>query len=199
MTTSDWIATAAIVISLVVPSLAVWYTRRQAVANKQVAVIEADRRHEELTPQLDITCTEQYGDRAELNVAFTGPLGLGRLDEIIVEILDDRPDRQPSPTHLAEITIEKFRQFIWGPYRFARGVDGSDAAGRTVPPFALDRGDSRPLVVDRSMHPYWYTNPENWRLEQEGKPVRLRITCRANGHEKQWVIPCRVVQVDKAK
>jgi hypothetical protein len=176
----------------------VWYTRRQAVANKQVAVIEAERRHDELMPQLDITCTKQYGDRAELIVAFSGPAGLTRLDEVRFEIIDDREDREPSPAHLVEMTVQQFRQYIWGPYRFAAGVDGVDAAGRIITPFALVRGDSRPLPLQQTLHPHWSTNSENWRQEQAGKPVRLRITCRADGH-KPWVIPCRVIQVEKNK
>jgi hypothetical protein len=198
MITSDWIAIAALAVSLVVPSFAVWYTRRQAVANKEVATIATARRHDELTPQLKITCTEQYGDRAELHVTFVGPPGLGHLDEIRIEILDDRPDRQLIPGHRADVSIEKFRQFIWGPYRFVHGVDGADAVGRTVTPFALDRGDGRPFVLDRSYHPYWYTSPENWQQAQAGQPVRLRITCQTTGHEPS-TIPCFVVPVKESK
>ncbi len=49
-------------------------------AAKALVAIEQDRRHEELTPQFEITCTvkETADDKADLWVALTGPAGTAR-------------------------------------------------------------------------------------------------------------------------
>jgi hypothetical protein len=47
------IATIALLVSIASAA----YTRKQATEQGKVTAIEQDRRHEELTPEFDITCT----------------------------------------------------------------------------------------------------------------------------------------------
>lgn len=55
-------------------------------------MLDSQRRHDELTPEFDISITageNGVGDHAEMRVALTSPGGLDRLDEVIIAILDE--------------------------------------------------------------------------------------------------------------
>jgi hypothetical protein len=93
---------AALVVSIVAAAGsvgAVWYSRRSAksaavsaAAASATAALDSQRRHDELTPEFDISITageNGIGDHAEMRVALTGPAGLDRLDEVTIAILDE--------------------------------------------------------------------------------------------------------------
>ncbi|MFJ4829437.1 hypothetical protein ACIP79_05850 [Streptomyces sp. NPDC088747] len=65
-----------------------WLAARRANATADaVARIERERWHADLTPQFRVTLEPRYdGDRAGLILHLAGPLPLGRLDEIRVEV-----------------------------------------------------------------------------------------------------------------
>lgn len=69
--------------ALVIALASVAYTRRQAVASETAAAIEGKRLHDDLTPELAITCDALPGAdsrRADMTLELTGPAGLDRLD-----------------------------------------------------------------------------------------------------------------------
>jgi hypothetical protein len=175
------------VVAIIIALASVRYTRRQAVASESVTAIEAKRLHDDLTPELVITCTAPPGAdirRADMTLELTGPPGLGDLDEVTVEIRDDMPERKPGPG--SQMTQEQISEVIWGPYRLNPAVKDTDSLGRKHGPFRLPIHEPYPIPLEQSMAPPW-TNPEHWRNQYKDKPVRLEITCRRQGHEP-WIL-----------
>ncbi len=130
-------AAAALVIAVVAIIIALAsaaYTRRQAVAAEAATAIEDQRRHDELTPEITVTCGER-GDRlADMTLELTGPAGLDGLDEVTARIRDDKPDRRPSPG--SQLTQDRVSEVIWG------GRTGSTPASATPTGTAAPTGRS---------------------------------------------------------
>jgi len=181
------VAVVAIIIALV----SVRYTRRQAIASGRQAVaseavtaIESQRRHEELTPVLAITADARPGVRwVDMTVELTGPPGLGGLDEVMIRIRDDVPERKPAEGGL---TQEQISEVIWGPYRLNPGMRDTDSAGRAHGPFRLPVHEPHPLQLEQTTAPAW-SDPASWHRQYEGKPVRVEVICTREGHEP-WVV-----------
>jgi hypothetical protein len=116
-------AIAALIVAIVAALIALAsaaYTRRQAVASEAAAAIEGKRLHDDLTPQMAVTCTERPGTRwADMTVELTGPAGLAGLDEVTIRIRDDIPDRKPRPG--SDLAQEQISEVIWGPTGSTRG------------------------------------------------------------------------------
>ena len=85
-------------------------------AATKMAAIERGRRHEELTPRFQITCSEKANDAssADLRVMLTGG-GLERLDEVTVTILDDTNQDYWAHGPPDDVTQEQASAFVWGP------------------------------------------------------------------------------------
>jgi hypothetical protein len=181
-------ALAALIVAIMAALIALAsaaYTRRQAVATEAAAAIEAKRLHDDLTPQLAVTCTEHGTGslQAEMTLELTGPPGLDGLDEATIRIRDDIPDRKPWPG--SDLTQEEISRVIWGPYRLNRGVRDTDLDGRTHGPFRLPKNEPYPLQLEQTTAPW--TKRGSWAGQYGGKPVRLEITCRRAGHEP-WIL-----------
>lgn len=187
--TVTFMATASLIVAIVAVIIAIAsaaYARKQAVASTATAAIETGRRHDELTPELAASSAAAPGagnSHPDLIIELTGPAGLDRLDEVTVRIRDDRPDRMPSVT--SGLTQEQISGVIWGPYRLNPAAQETDPAGRVHGPFRLLKNEPRPVPLEKTWPPSW-TTPNVWR-EYTGKPVRVEITCRRDGHEP-WVI-----------
>jgi|SRR5215472_14222813 len=178
------------IIAILVAGASAAYTRKQATEQAKVASIERDRRHDELTPEFEITCEarDNDGNRAELNLELTGPAGLTELDPVTVRIRDDIPGRKPR--NGSQLTQEQISEVIWGPYRVLTGLRDTDANGRSHGPFRLLRNEPYPIPLERSLLPSWMSNPEQWHQQYEGKPVRLEIACQQG--DEHWVITAEV-------
>jgi hypothetical protein len=162
-------------------------TRRQATAAESATAIERRRLHDELTPELAITCTAPVSSgvrRADMTVELAGPAGLDGLDAVTVRIRDDMPDRKPRPG--SQLTQEQIAEVIWGPYRLNPAVRDTDSLGREHGLFRLPKHEPYPLPLEQSMAPSW-TSPDSWRQQYLGKPIRVEITCRRAGHEP-WIL-----------
>lgn len=188
-------ALAALIVAIMAALIALAsaaYTRRQAVATEAQAVasnataaIERKRLHDDLTPQLAVTCSERPGTRwADMTVELTGPAGLDGLDDVTIRIRDDIPDRKPMPG--SALTQEQISEVIWGPYRLNPGVRDTDPNGRAHGPFRLPKHEPYPVQLEQSMAAPWAT-PGFWHDQYEGKLVRLEITCRRAGQEP-WIL-----------
>ncbi len=179
------------VVAILVAGASAAYTRKQATEQGKVAEIEQARRHEELTPQFEVTCeaNDAEATHAELSLQLTGPTGLAGLDEVTVRIRDDRPDRAPTPG--SQLTAQQVSEIIWGPYRIMPGLHSTLPNGREHGPFKLPKNEPYPIPLERSYAPTWVTDPGEWRKLYDGKPVRLEITCQRAGY-KPWVIPLEV-------
>ncbi|GLW74942.1 hypothetical protein Kpho02_72390 [Kitasatospora phosalacinea] len=131
-------------------------TAKQANATADaVAAIERARWHHDLTPQLAVTITPAGvgAEQAYLRLTFEGPASLERLDEVEIIIRDDGYSRPPSPT--GSPTQEEIDAQVWGPYRFRPGIDQASADGRSVPPAAVELGEWRQLLLERTRSPQW--------------------------------------------
>jgi hypothetical protein len=179
------------IIAILVAVASVAYARRQAIEVSNTRVIEQSRWHADLTPELKLTCTSQKagGNRADLSLELTGPAALAGLDEVIVRIRDDMPNRQPG--FGSQLTQEQISEVIWGPYRIVPGLKHTDVNGRTHGPFRLPKNEPYPIPLERTLPPSWVSDPESWRRQYEGTPARLEITCQREGGES-WAIPCEV-------
>jgi hypothetical protein len=191
---------AALVISIVAALAAVAtaeYARRanrsaadSARAAAETARLDADRRHDELTPQFHLTFTERgdgAADQGELRVELTGPPGLDHLDEVTASILDDGQANHWADGRPAGITAEQARRFVWGPWEFNTGASAQVADNRTSRPRPYSRAAGANwdrLSLRRTRPGHWMeTDAERWRKQQPG-PIRLQITSRRG--DDQW-------------
>lgn len=156
-----------------------------------VARIEQSRWQTEMEPEFSITITRRQGDHATLEVQLVGPNALRQLDEISIEILaSDDMLREPLNPQ-GRPTAEDVANHTWGPYRLTPLSDEADEHGQRVGPFPLQVGRGRPFAIERTRPPLWQEGDdraERWKEQWAGKPLKLRITCRREGHEA-WVIP----------
>jgi hypothetical protein len=180
----------AAALAAAVAAIGAWVAARySARATAALTAIEQRRLHAELTPVFELSCQPAGGDRAELRVAFVGPPGLDRLDQVTVMIRDDIRGRKAVTA--GGPTAEEIAAQVWGPYRFVPGVDGADKSGRGVEPVSLMLGDWRPFSLERTRPPTWSNDDAKWRRQYADQPVRLEITCQRDGYSP-WVIPLEV-------
>lgn len=202
---------AALVVSIVAAAGsvgAVWYSRRaaksaavSAVAASSTAALDSQRRHEELTPEFDISITageNGVGDHAEMQVALTGPAGLDRLDEVTIAILDEAGGDHWAHGLPSKVSPEEARRFVWGPWEFNTGASAQVIGNRTTRPRSYSRPDGKNwdrLGLTRTRPGHWMGSmtSEQWRRQQDG-PVRLQLTCRRGG--EQWEL-LREVEVQE--
>ncbi|WP_280666043.1 MULTISPECIES: hypothetical protein [unclassified Kitasatospora] len=153
-----------------------------------VAAIERDRWHVDLTPDLGIMFEPQGDSYALLKVELRGPAGLDRLDQVVVTVRDEGGvDHEGHAGLGGSIPVEELRSVVWSQYRFRPSVDGADRLGRGVAPFALERGEWRPFAMECTLKPHWFTDLESWQRRFKGKPLRLTLECRRQGH-KPWIV-----------
>lgn len=175
-----------------------------ADAAKTTADIEADRRHDALSPQFEVTFTPDPKDGAGdlLNLTLNGPYGLGWLDVVVAIIDEPGHDDRHDPEICPKVGEEEAQEFIRGPWKFKssarvvpwRPTDGKVFASskRTNPlRFSLpDGNDKWGLPLERTEPGSWMGLNQaqwQWQWEREGAPIRLKITCRRGIDE--WDLP----------
>jgi hypothetical protein len=201
---------AALIVSIVAAAgsvAAVWYSRRSAksaavsaVAANTTAALYSQRRHDELTPEFDISIAageNGVGEHAEMRVELTGPAGLDRLDEVTIAILDEAGVDHWAHGLPDKVTPEEARRFVWGPWEFNTGASAQVTDNRTTRPRPYSRPDGKNwdrLSLTRTRPGHWMgaMTPEQWQREQDGT-VRLQITCRG---DEQWVL-LREIEVEE--
>jgi hypothetical protein len=194
---------AALVVAIVAAAGsvgAVWYSRRSAksaavsaAAASAAAALDSQRRHDELTPEFDISITageSGVGDHADMRVKLTGPAGLDGLDEVTIAILDEAGVDRWARGLPDKVSPEEARLFVWGPWEFNTGASAQVTDNRTTRPRSYSRPDGKNLDrldLTRTRPGHWMGSmtPEQWRRQQSG-PVRLQITCARDG--EQWIL-----------
>lgn len=202
---------AALVVSIVAAAGsvgAVWYSRRSAksaavsaAAADTTAALDSQRRHDELTPEFDISIAageNGVGEHAHMRVTLTGPDGLDRLDEVTIAILDEAGKDHWAYGLPDKVSTEETDRFVWGPWEFNTGASAQVTDNRTTRARPYSRPDGKNwdrLSLTRTRPGHWMgaMTPEQWQREQDG-PVRLRITCRRG--DEQWVL-LREVEVQE--
>jgi hypothetical protein len=124
-------------IAAAVATVGSWRTAGKAnqTADK-VAAIERQRRHSELTPQFQVTCTERKTapGSAAMHVTLTGPAGLDHLDEVTISILDETGQDHWGHGLPQGVTSEEAELFVWGPWAFNTGASAQVSDNRTTRP-----------------------------------------------------------------
>ncbi|MEU8623336.1 hypothetical protein [Streptomyces sp. NPDC048669] len=164
-----------------------WFAAHRA--NKTaaaVARIEEKRWHADLTPQFTLELDETGNGQALLGVHLAGPDSLGHLDSISIEVGNDDRDHEllhPEPN----VTQADIDAFVWGPFKFSHGANGTDEHGRGPEPFPLAVGTGTQRAMQRTRPGYWMErNQDRWQGEYAGKPIRLVLTCHRG--DKKWVV-----------
>jgi hypothetical protein len=166
-------------LSLMVACVALW-------PQLSVRRRDADRRHDELTPQIELRCQRLNGHRAELTVALTGPDSLGDLDTIEVCLDDDHPR---TPVTAGTHTQQDLDHQLWGPYRFSHLRDRERTASLT----GVGRGTVHKLALETTAAPPWVPT-DHWRQDYEDKPVIATLVCHRRGH-RPWTLARRRIDV----
>ncbi|MFD5559057.1 hypothetical protein [Kitasatospora griseola] len=187
-----WAAVAAIA-AVVAVGLSVWATLQAKAAARasertaaEVARIEQQRWHRELTPELDFRLVPKGSDHWLLTVELTGPAGLDRLDRITLTVRDEAGvDHTP---RTRDITPEEVEAVIWGPVRFQPRVDHVREPGREAVLESVDRGEPAVRAVDATVPPRWIDNLQDWQRRNDRLPLRLRAVCEHADHDQPWII-----------
>ena len=184
-----------------------WAATRSNQTTRGLAAIERDRRHDELTPDFEVTCTTWDGspDQAFLSVTLL-PGKLERLDAVTITILDEAGQlhwgRGPLP-----VTPEQAAAFVWGPWEFNTGASEQVVSNRqtVAQPYSLVTGRSWDrLALTRTRPGHWMTGttPDQWRaaVRQTAAPAadhvppgRARALDRAKGRDDRCGWPSRLL------
>lgn len=181
------------IIAILVAGASAAYARKQATEQARVRAIEQDRRHAELMPEFEITCTvrKTASDSADLLVSLTAG-GLDYLDEVVITILDETGRDHWTRGLPDGVTQEKAEAFVWGPWEFNTGassqvVSNRETASRPYSQVSGKNWDLLSLIPTRPGHWMTGTSQDDWRKQYRDHPVRLLITCRREGYEP-WFI-----------
>lgn len=200
---------ALAILGVIAAGFSAWAAIKSATAAKaanrasdQMVVIEAARRHQELTPEIAVRIEPWGGGNRttfRLFVGLAGPVTLRQVATLAVQIRDDRPGRATESMSFAgqTATPEQIVAQIWGPLRLTpRLLEGGgqvDQYGRSILiPQGLEVGESRQLQLDVVQPPPW-TGADGdraleWWRSTVGTTVRLSIEM-ADEAGATWLLP----------
>jgi len=186
---------AAAAVAAAIAALGSWKAARKSNDTAGLmARIEQDRWHQDLTPEFDVTFTarDTADDSADLRVTLKRS-PLGRLDEVIITILDEAGKDHWTRGLPDGVTQAEAQMFVWGPWEFNTGASEQVVSNRVsrTRAYSLTTGKNWDLLpLTRTRPGRWMspTSQDNWRKQYTDQPVRLLITCRRAGHEP-WAVP----------
>ncbi|MHB1430636.1 MAG: hypothetical protein ACYCVZ_00750 [Streptosporangiaceae bacterium] len=200
-----WAAVAAIAL-IATAAITAWAARqaRQSAeaandAAQALTAIERDRRHDELVPEFEITCTadSRLPDQATLLVKLTGDRA-PVLDSVVVTILDEAGQDRWGRGLPQGVGQEEAEAFVWGPFEFNTGASAQVVSNRETRPRHYSRisGKNWDVLSLRATRPgRWMGKADaDWRRERKDDPLRLLLTCEREGYEP-WTIQ-RDVKID---
>lgn len=194
MSTTIAIITAIAAVAAAIAAIGSW--RAAARANQMtsaLATIELDRRHDELTPDFEIVCTERdtSPDSADMRVTLRRGR-LERLDDVIITVLDETDKDHWTRGLPGGVTQEQAEAFVWGPWEFNAAASAQVASNRATKPRSYTIADGKNwdlLGLNRTRPGHWMsaTTQQAWQEQHDGRPIRLLITCRFA--DATWAIP----------
>lgn len=199
-TLSNWIAAIATAAAAIAAALS-WRAARHSNRSAEALLsIESERRHGELTPTFHLWIIDlPLASYALARLELTGPLDLGKVDEMTIQVLDDGNARDVGPA-VIKADARLVAHQVWGPWRLSPGT-GPHRGGQTGPDLASEDGrtiaitsqlyvgDSIELQIENTNAPPWsgWTS-EQWAQQTSHSPLRLAITCTRPDHEWRTVI-----------
>jgi hypothetical protein len=170
-----------------------WFAARKANATTaEVAAIERDRRHDELTPIFEYKCMvrDAAPESADLRVELVG----GRLERhaaVTITILNESGQDHWANSLPDGVTQDEAQAFVWGPWEFNTGVPNQVVSNREsrTQPYSRVSGKNWVLLSLTETRPAkWMSlSQDEWRKKWKGQPVRLLVTCICDGYEP-WLI-----------
>ena len=145
------------------------------LASRQLAKVEQDRRHDELTPEfrVELRDVNAKAKTAKLAIELSGPSALDQLDAIVVSFRTDGMMRG---------VVDN----VFGPVRFERDID--DAPKRTESAAKpIKRGEFVILQVEATSSHADGWDDDAWQKMFRRQPIRLRIDCVRTGHDPWFV------------
>ncbi|MCQ1575353.1 hypothetical protein [Streptomyces parvus] len=160
---------------------------RSARTAEALTRIEGERWKADRTPQFDLELVETGSGQALLQLHLTGPDSLERLDSITIKVGDDDRDLS-GVTPALGFTRADLDNFVWGPFKFTHGANGTDEHGRGPAPFPLAVGTGSRFAMQRTYPGPWMEGKTQgmWQGEYVGKPIRLVLTCRRG--DMEWTL-----------
>ena len=199
------IVTPVIAAAAAVAGIGSW--RASAKANQTgggLAAIERGRRHDEVTPEFEITCRERGTSPGSTDMRVSLKRGkLDSLDEVTITIQDEA-GRDHWRHGLPDRFEEEAKAFVWGPWEFNTGASAQVISNRATitRPYSHVTGKNWDLLsMTRTRPGSWMTgtSEEDWRRQTADQPIRLLIACRREGYEP-WLLPYEVtVEPDAAR
>jgi len=188
------IITAIAAVAAAIAALGSWKAASRAnQTTTALATIELDRRHDELTPDFDISCTERDTSPSTADMRVTLTRGrLERLDEVTITILDETDKDHWTRGLPSGVTQEQAESFVWGPWEFNAAASAQAVSNRTTKPRSYTIADGKNwdlLGLNRTRPGHWMsaTSQQAWQEQHDGQPLRLLITCRVA--DATWTIP----------
>ncbi len=194
MSTAIAIIAAIAAVAAAIAATGSWKAAAKAnETTSALAAIELDRRHDELTPDFEITCAERDTSPGTADMRVTlrrGPLE--RLDEVTITILDETDKDHWTGGLPGGVTQEHAEAFIWGPWEFNAAASAQVISNRTTRPraYSIVNGKNWDLLgLTRTRPGHWMgtTTQQAWQDQHDDQPLRLLITCRL-GHAT-WTTP----------
>lgn len=164
---------------------------RSADSAASMAANDAERRHVERTPTVDLSCRPQSERRAMLTVTLTGPVGLEELERVEVIVADPHTDRRP--VIAGGPTQQELDAQAWGPYRFVIST-AHVISHHTAHLDQVLAGTPVQVAMERAPAPPWAPDPAGWERERAKEPVLVALVCHRAGHPP-WPIPPSPVPV----
>jgi hypothetical protein len=199
-------------LGVVAAGFSAWAARKSALAAEAanrasggMAVIEAARRHQELTPVLAVRIKPlNPGDirTFKLFVGIDGPIALRRVASLAVGIRDDRPGRATEGMSFGgdQASKDQLAAQIWGPLRLTphllAGGGQVDEDGRAiVMPNGLAVGESVQLQLEQVQPPPWTgcdrASAWKWWRSVVATTVRLAVELKDVSGDA-WLIPLEI-------
>lgn len=192
---ATWVNAIAAVAAAVAAFAAFSAARKAADSSRELAQIERDRWHAELTPEFEISVQPALGLSLSLRVVLVGPAFLDHLDEVVISIRDDQHRVEALEEVREPTTKEQSEDRVFGPEHFIRHVPQSRACptgklvGRTGDPFRALLGDEQQLTLAPTSAPSWWSNlsRDRWDKVYRRRPIKLTLRCTLAGHSP-WIV-----------
>jgi hypothetical protein len=187
MSATDWL-TAIATVAAAGAAAAAW---RAAVKSNdvaaQLAAIEAQRRHDEVTPSFNAALSPSPSGQWDLLVDFEGDI---ELDDLVISVVDDPGKPSSFLFSKDRYTDEDLRRYVWAALRFAPDVDGTDHDGRSVKVQNVAPGDGLKFLLDDSRAPGWWDDASGGWRQLRRRELHLRLD--ATAAQETWRVRLRL-------
>lgn len=173
MGVGDWIGSIATVIAAGAAVASLFAARGSQAAAKELAQIEAARRHADLTPHIVARLVRQPSTDVVLRFEVTGPREVVLLDRVVVRT---RPEGVDWTARTKEEYRAAMHEFTWGPGQFRPQMDGNPSLTESRTFTDVSQATEFQTSVEKSTAPRDWKQ-EAWDSRYADQPMRLVFEC----------------------